>query len=95
MEESLVKYLLYYDIMGLLKYIYGMVKATLGWFKEFINTITLKGVFRIFNSYLCINELNTMIVTINVDENMAVRENLALLDTLEYLKKKYETGDME
>ena len=74
------------------KYIYGLVKASHLCFKECIKTMTLKTVFKKYKTNSCllyqVNELNTVIVIVYVDETLAIWDKPALMDKIECIKKE-------
>ena len=73
------------------KSIYGIVQAERFWFKEYINAMTQKAVFKQCNTDPCIlyrvNELRTAIFIVYIDDTLEIGVRPALIDTIECIKK--------
>ena len=85
-------------MLKLIKSIYGIIQAEHWWFKEYINIMTLKGVFKQCKTYPCllygVDELRNVIVTIYIYEMMAVGNKSELNNTIECINKQYVTKSM-
>ena len=86
MEEAIKEKSIYENILGLIKCIYSLVQAARHWFKEYINTTTLKTLIKKCKLDPCLlyrlNELGTTISVIYVDDTLELEEELSLVHTL-------------
>ena len=84
--------------MTLIKSIYGLIQAARLWFKEYIKTMALKAGFKKCNTGPCllyrVNELGTIIFIIYVDGTLEIGYKLALMNTIECIRKEYVTLSM-
>ena len=82
---------MYKYIFTLVKSIYGLLKSARCWSKEYINTTTLKAVFKKCKTNTCIlyrvNEICTIIVIVYVHDTPEIGYKPAFVDTIEYTKK--------
>ena len=82
---------MYVDILTLLNSIYGVVKSSPCYFKEYINTMTFKAVFNQRTTYYCslyiVNDLGTVIITVYINDTMEIGDKPELINKIECIKK--------
>ena len=76
----------YKDKLILIKSIYGLVKASHFWFTDYINTMTLKAVFKKYNTDPCVfnrvDKLSTFIIIVNVDDTLVIGDKPSFVDKI-------------
>ena len=75
----------------LIKSIYGRLQGAYFWFKGYINTTTLKAVFKQWKNDPCllyrVNEFMTIITIVYVDYTLPIGYESLLMDTIELINK--------
>ena len=85
------EYYTYEYILTLIKYIYELIQEARFWFKEYIETTTLKAGFKQWETDPCLlymlNEIGTLIAIVYVDETLTIRDKPELVYFIEFIKK--------